>query len=170
MNAICTPGCRGLRALYVNTLGEACGMTGWQVHAFCLLPNHFYRVVETPPANLSAGMQGFLGPYTNRFNRRRNLRRTPSPSLSVYSVLSVGDQIPAPAAELHPPSSLKPRKSRAATLTETGTPASIESQACSVKKILGDHDSERRTTRPGLAEIFADRKPDGLHRFLCDFG
>ena len=40
------------------------------MHAFCLLPNHFHLVVETPRANLVAGMKWFLGTYTSRFNRR----------------------------------------------------------------------------------------------------
>ena len=29
------------RQRFVNTLGEACGKTGWQVHALCLMPNHW---------------------------------------------------------------------------------------------------------------------------------
>ena len=48
------------RALFVDTLAEACGKTGWQVHAFCLMPNHFHLVLETPNANLVAGMKWFL--------------------------------------------------------------------------------------------------------------
>jgi len=58
------------RTCFVETLGEACGKTGWQVHALCLMPNHFHLVLETPRANLVAGMQWFLGTYTARFNRR----------------------------------------------------------------------------------------------------
>ena len=34
------------------------------------MPNHFHLVVETPRANLVAGMKWFLGTYTSRFNRR----------------------------------------------------------------------------------------------------
>ena len=56
--------------LFVETLGEACEKTGWQVHAYCLMPNHFHLVMETPEANLVAGMKWFLGTYTARFNRR----------------------------------------------------------------------------------------------------
>jgi REP element-mobilizing transposase RayT len=37
------------------------GQTGWQVQALCLMPNHFHLVVETPQANLVAGMKWFLG-------------------------------------------------------------------------------------------------------------
>ena len=61
------------RQRFVNTLGEACGKTGWQVHALCLMPNHFHMVLETPRGNLVAGMKWFLGTYTGRFNRRHKL-------------------------------------------------------------------------------------------------
>ena len=58
---------------FLATLGEACAKTGWQVHAYCLMGNHFHLVVETPQANLVAGMKWFLGTYTSRFNRRHKL-------------------------------------------------------------------------------------------------
>jgi REP element-mobilizing transposase RayT len=58
---------------FVETLGECCGRTGWEVHALCLMPNHFHLVVETPLANLVAGMKWLLGVYTGRFNRRHKL-------------------------------------------------------------------------------------------------
>jgi REP element-mobilizing transposase RayT len=61
------------RVLFLDTLAEACQKTGWQVHALCLMPNHFHLVVETPNANLVAGMRWFLGTYTSRFNRRHKL-------------------------------------------------------------------------------------------------
>lgn len=58
------------RQCFVETLGEVCAKTGWQVHAYVLMPNHFHLVVETPQPNLVAGMKWFLGAYTGRFNRR----------------------------------------------------------------------------------------------------
>jgi putative transposase len=58
------------RQLFLETLGQACRKTYWQVHAWCLMPNHFHLVVETTKANLSVGMQWLLGAYTARFNRR----------------------------------------------------------------------------------------------------
>jgi REP-associated tyrosine transposase len=61
------------RERFLATLGEACVKTGWQVHAYCLMANHFHLVVETPQANLAAGMKWFLGTYTSRFNRRHQL-------------------------------------------------------------------------------------------------
>jgi len=62
------------RERFLATLGEACAKTSWQVHAFCLMPNHFHLVVETPQANLVAGMKWFLGewrvPADNAAGRR----------------------------------------------------------------------------------------------------
>jgi putative transposase len=56
---------------FLKTLGEACLKTGWQVHAYCLMKNHFHVVVETPNANLVAGMRWLLSSYTIRLNNRR---------------------------------------------------------------------------------------------------
>ena len=58
------------RRRFLATLGEACRKTDWQIHAYCLMLNHFHLVVETPGANLVAGMRWFLSTYTARFNRR----------------------------------------------------------------------------------------------------
>jgi putative transposase len=58
------------RSLFLETLGEACQKTDWEVHAWCLMGNHFHLVIETPRVNLVSGMQWVLGVYTNRFNRR----------------------------------------------------------------------------------------------------
>ncbi len=58
------------RRRFLETLQEACQKTGWQVHAYCLMRNHFHLVVETPQANLVVGMKWLLGTYTGRFNRR----------------------------------------------------------------------------------------------------
>ena len=61
------------RKRFVATLGETCAKTGWQIHAYCLMNNHFHLVMETPKANLVAGMRWFLSTYTARFNRRHKL-------------------------------------------------------------------------------------------------
>jgi REP element-mobilizing transposase RayT len=61
------------RELFLRTLGETCSKTEWQMHAFCLMSNHFHLLVETPLPNLVAGMKWFLGTYTARFNRRHQL-------------------------------------------------------------------------------------------------
>jgi REP element-mobilizing transposase RayT len=61
------------RELFMEALGQVCEKTGWQVHSWCLMPNHFHLVVETPRANLVSGMRWFLAAYTSRFNRRHKL-------------------------------------------------------------------------------------------------
>jgi len=61
------------RQRFVEMLGEVCAKTGWQVHAYVLMPNHFHWVVETPQPNLVVGMKWLLGTYTSRFNRRHKL-------------------------------------------------------------------------------------------------
>jgi putative transposase len=58
------------REQFFETLGQACERSGWQVHAYSLMPNHFHLVVETPQPTLVAGMKWLLGTYTGRFNRR----------------------------------------------------------------------------------------------------
>src|ERR1035441_3850863 len=40
------------REKFLSTLGEACAKTEWQVHAYCLMRNHFRLVLETPPVQL----------------------------------------------------------------------------------------------------------------------
>ncbi len=61
------------RPWFLRMLGEACAKTGWQVHVFCTMPNHFHLLVETPQRNLVARMKWFLGTYRGRFNRRHRL-------------------------------------------------------------------------------------------------
>jgi REP element-mobilizing transposase RayT len=61
------------RRCFLDTLGEACEKTGWQVHAYCLMGNHFHLVAETPQPNLVTGIKWLLGTYTGRFNRRHHL-------------------------------------------------------------------------------------------------
>ena len=58
---------------FLKTLAEACQKTGFQVHAYCLMRNHFHLVVETPHANLVAGMRWLLSSYTLRLNHRHKL-------------------------------------------------------------------------------------------------
>ena len=56
--------------LFLDTLSEACSRTGWRVHAFVLMGNHYHLLLETPEANLVDGMRWLQGTYTKRFNFR----------------------------------------------------------------------------------------------------
>jgi putative transposase len=58
---------------FLKTLAEGCQKTGWQVHAFCLMSNHYHVVLETPNANLVAGMTWLQSAYTIRLNSRHKL-------------------------------------------------------------------------------------------------
>jgi REP element-mobilizing transposase RayT len=58
---------------FIKTLAEACQKTGWQVHAYCLMCNHYHLVLETPNANLVAGMAWLQSTYTIRLNHCHKL-------------------------------------------------------------------------------------------------
>lgn len=62
------------RERFLTTLGEACARTGWRVHALVLMSNHYHLLLQTPQANLVAGMRWFQTTLTARFNRRHRLR------------------------------------------------------------------------------------------------
>lgn len=61
------------RRRFLSTLGEACGRTGFVVHAYVLLPNHYHLALETPEPNLVDGMRWLQNTYTRRFNNRHKL-------------------------------------------------------------------------------------------------
>src|SRR5262245_49517355 len=58
---------------FIKTMAETCQKTGWQVHAYCLMPNHYHLVIETPEPNLVAGMAWLQSTYTIRLNHRHKL-------------------------------------------------------------------------------------------------
>ncbi|MBN2685198.1 MAG: transposase [Pontiellaceae bacterium] len=59
--------------LFLDTLEEACERTGWVVHAYVLMSNHYHLLLETPHPNLVDGMRWLQGTYTKRFNLRHKL-------------------------------------------------------------------------------------------------
>ena len=58
---------------FLRTLAEACQKSGWQVHAYGLMSNHYHVVLETPNANLVAGMTWLPSTYPLRRNHRHQL-------------------------------------------------------------------------------------------------
>ena len=58
---------------FLKTLAEACQKTDWQIHAYCLMRNHYHLVLETPDANLVAGMAWLQSTHTIRLNHRHKL-------------------------------------------------------------------------------------------------
>src|SRR6266852_5762859 len=61
------------RKLWLETLTEACEKTGWHIHAYVLMGNHYHLLVETLEANLVAGMKWLQGTYTQRYNGRHKV-------------------------------------------------------------------------------------------------
>ena len=58
------------REQFLETLAEVCTKTGWLVHAYVLMDNHYHILLETPEPNLVVGMKWLQGTYTQRFNAR----------------------------------------------------------------------------------------------------
>lgn len=58
------------RFVYLALLAGAVRRYGWIVHSYCLMPNHVHLLVETPQANVSAGVQWFHGRYAEHVNQR----------------------------------------------------------------------------------------------------
>ena len=61
------------RRRFEETLKEGCEATGWLVHAYVLMGNHYHLLIETPEANLVKGMSWLQGTYTMRYNSRHKL-------------------------------------------------------------------------------------------------
>jgi REP element-mobilizing transposase RayT len=57
---------------FMEVLQEASIMWNVRISAFCLMPNHYHLLVQTPDANLSRFMRHVDGVYTQRFNRSQN--------------------------------------------------------------------------------------------------
>ena len=58
------------RLRFLETLGQACDRYGMVVHGYCLMPNHYHLLVQTPRGNLSQAVGWLQVTYTVRFNRR----------------------------------------------------------------------------------------------------
>jgi len=57
---------------FINLLKEASDMWRVRIGAYCLMPNHYHLLIQTPDANLSRCMRHINGVYTQRFNRYHN--------------------------------------------------------------------------------------------------
>lgn len=55
---------------FLATLDDTTERHHWLIHAYCLMPNHYHLLVETPEGNLSSGMRRLNGVYTQKFNHR----------------------------------------------------------------------------------------------------
>lgn len=56
--------------VFLETVAEAVHRYQLEVHAYCLMPNHYHLLVRTPLGNLSRIMRHVDGLYTQRYNRK----------------------------------------------------------------------------------------------------
>jgi putative transposase len=61
---------------FLNVLQESVSLWNINIAAYCLMPNHYHLLVQTPEANLSRCMRHINGIYTQRFNRRHKVDGT----------------------------------------------------------------------------------------------
>ena len=54
---------------FLDVLGSVVTTFDWRLYSYCLMSNHYHLLLETPRANLSAGMKALDETYTKRFNR-----------------------------------------------------------------------------------------------------
>jgi putative transposase len=62
------------RKFWVGLLENIVIAYEWICHTYCLMTNHFHLLIETPQANLSAGMQCLNGEHARWFNWRYGLK------------------------------------------------------------------------------------------------
>lgn len=54
---------------FPDILEESVEMWNLRISAFCLMPNHYHLLIQTPEGNLSRCMRHINGVYTQRYNR-----------------------------------------------------------------------------------------------------
>jgi REP element-mobilizing transposase RayT len=60
------------RETFLSTLLRVNKHYNWVRHAYCLVDNHYYLLIETPDGNLSVGTRQLNGVYTQAFNKQHN--------------------------------------------------------------------------------------------------
>ncbi|HXF66257.1 MAG TPA: transposase [Burkholderiales bacterium] len=60
------------RELFLKFLGREVEQQRWRLHAYCLMPNHYHLLLETPEPNLARGMARLNAAYSAAFNRRHS--------------------------------------------------------------------------------------------------
>ena len=58
--------------IFIELLEETTEKWNLRISAYCLMPNHFHVLVQTPEGNLARSMRHLNGIYTQRYNKRHN--------------------------------------------------------------------------------------------------
>jgi putative transposase len=61
------------RRTFLGIFAAVVGRRGWRCSAYCLMPNHYHLVVETPEPDISNGMQDLNSRHAAGFNWRYGL-------------------------------------------------------------------------------------------------
>ena len=55
---------------FQRVLRHVINRLGWRIWTYCLMPNHYHLLLQTPEPNLARGMRDVNGLYSQLFNRR----------------------------------------------------------------------------------------------------
>ncbi|MHB8059300.1 MAG: REP-associated tyrosine transposase [Gaiellaceae bacterium] len=58
---------------FLSVLEVVAKRHGWLCHSYCLMPNHYHLLLETPEANIAAGMHRLNSCFAHWFNTRHDL-------------------------------------------------------------------------------------------------
>lgn len=75
------------RKIFLSVLDNVVQKPGWVCHAYRLMGNHLHLAIETPEANLSAGMRRLNGIHSQAINR-------PHEQVGVFGDRSNGRMLP----------------------------------------------------------------------------
>jgi len=59
---------------FTRGLAEEVQRSGWEVIAYCWMPNHIHLLLRTPERKLPSGMQHWLSGYANWYAKRNRKR------------------------------------------------------------------------------------------------
>lgn len=81
-NLSCNEGGRARNDIFLNdfhyltflkVIEESCKRFEIIIHAYCLMPNHYHLLIQTPKANLSRSLRHINSVYTQRFNKSQKI-------------------------------------------------------------------------------------------------
>ena len=59
--------------MFIALLEETAEMWNIRISAYCLMPNYYHLLLQTPDGNISRGMRHINGVYTQQFNRKHGV-------------------------------------------------------------------------------------------------
>lgn len=58
---------------FLKLLEDVIEMRGWRCHSYCLLPNHYHLLFETPQPDIAVGMHNLNSSFAHWFNKRHEV-------------------------------------------------------------------------------------------------